>query len=156
MTPESGRTGDQLAQPQCLARFQSAPKSPAHRPPQCRGNERCSPAWNDQVATERPADSSCACRSGLPSCAASSVFSTPMNPARQIQPNDAQSSHIGVSRRGATWPLCSGIGTDRLADEIFRARPTPLPLLALSIQTVPAAGSFSGSPWPAGGSYFHV
>lgn len=98
MMPESGHTGDQLAQPQCLARFQSALKSLVHRLPRCRGSERCFPVWNVQVEAELPAGSSSACRSGLPSSFAWNASRRQMNQDRQPRPSDALSAHIGVSR----------------------------------------------------------
>lgn len=145
--PESGCTGDQHAQPQPLARFQSVPKFPARHPPRCRGIGPYFPVWNGQAIVELHAGSSSACRSGLPSFSAWNAFHRPTSQGRQIRPSGARSVHIGALRHGVTSQPCSGTGTDRFAGEIFPARLTLLTSSVRLIRTALAAAFSSGSPW---------
>ncbi len=89
------------------ARSRSAQRAPAHRPDQCRGSAPFSPASNGQVAAERRAGSSCACRSGLLWFSASTASRRPMNPARQTRSNDALSSPIARLNMARSGKACS-------------------------------------------------
>jgi hypothetical protein len=138
------------------AKSQFVRKSPARRLPQCRGIGRCFPAWCDQAATERPADSSCACRSGSLWFAASSACRKPTDRARQLRPSDARSLHTAWSRHAVSGSPCSGRGTGHSVAETSPATPRRRLWSARSVQTVLAATSSSGSPWPGGEPDFHA
>jgi len=144
--PESGRTGSPNDRRGKMARFPSARKSPAHRPLQCRGSEPYFPVWNGQVAAERPAGSSYACRSGLPWSAAWCACRRPSNRALWQKPTDERSLRTGASKHAVTWKGDLETGTVPASISPSQSRQRQQSWSARSVQTARAAGSFAARP----------